>query len=44
MLVRMWEKGNTYSLLDGVQADAATMQFSVENSEKAESKTITWPS
>lgn len=38
MLVGMWEKGNARSLLVGVQTDAATMQFSVENLQKAENK------
>lgn len=36
----MWEIWNTYSLLVGFQTNAVSMEFSVENSQKAKNKSI----
>lgn len=36
----MWEIWNTHSLLVGFQTDAVSMEFSVENSQKAKNKSI----
>jgi hypothetical protein len=38
MLVGMWEKGNSYSLLVGLQTVTATMEISVENYQKKNPK------
>ena len=38
MLVRMWRKGNPPTLLMGMQADAATLENSMEVPQKVENR------
>ena len=39
VLVRMWRKGNTFALLVGMRADAATLENSMEASQKVKNRT-----
>ena len=39
MLARMWRKGNIPTLLVGMQIDAATVENSIEVSQKTENRT-----
>ena len=42
MLVRMWRKGNPYTLLVGMYTWAATMANSMEVSQKTRNRTTVW--
>ena len=43
MLVRIWRKGNPFSLLVGVQIRAATVESSMEISQKIKNGSAFWP-
>ena len=42
MLERMWRKGNSLTLLVGMEIDTATMEDSMEIPLKTRNKTIIW--
>ena len=44
MLERMWWKGDTCTLLGGMQIVAATVENSMEISQKNKNRTTIWPS
>ena len=44
MLERVWRKGNSLTLLVGMRTSTATMENSVEISQKTGNRTVIWPS
>ena len=43
MLERLWRKGNPSALVEGMQTSAATMENSMEFSQKIKNGTASWP-
>ena len=44
VLVRLWRKGNSYTLLLGMQTGAATVENNMECPQKTEDETAFWSS